>query len=228
MSKGQLTNGRNGFSLIEVLVALALIALLFGIVLSGQLSPRATLDDLADNIERYVRFASDEAALRNSIMRLHFKLDENPQELFLEFGPESSFILPEEKIKNTSEMSEEEKKEYLKKISDFNKNFSRIKDFEDSANKIPENIRIIGVSTSDLDYLTIDADGYLYIYPTGEKDNGLIIISSDEEMITIEINPYTFEFNRGYHKLIEKEGEELEDRQINMAKEIYAEWFKAK
>ncbi|HLE12471.1 MAG: hypothetical protein A2504_07735 [Bdellovibrionales bacterium RIFOXYD12_FULL_39_22] len=219
---------KQGFSLIEILVALALVGLVYTIAITGQSSPRASLDDVTEQIERYVRFASDEAALRNTIMRLHFKLDENPQTFFLEVGPESALAMPEERVKDTSKMTKEEKEEYEKSVSDFNKNFSKLKDFEDSEQEVPDNIRIIGVSTSDLDYLTIDSDAYIYIYPTGEKDNGLIIVSSDTEMIALEINPYTFEFNRSYHTMGPPNEEELEDRQIDLAKEIYANWPKAK
>ena len=59
-----------GFSLLEILVALAIGASLYGLYQAGTQSGRKNLDELATSLERAVRYSVDEAALRNSIVRI--------------------------------------------------------------------------------------------------------------------------------------------------------------
>ena len=217
-----------GFSLIEVLVGLSLMGLILGIFIPQTFSSRNSLEDLADDLERMVRYSMDESTLKNAIMRIHFKLEDVPQEFLLEFGPTDAFVLPEDYMMDTNKMGLREKKKYNKKMKGVHNKFHKLKDLEEAHKKLEGDLKIIGITTSDLDYLATDSVGYIHIYPTGEKDNALIIIASSEEIISINIDPYTYNFDRTYHTIdIENSDEDqLEEKQYSIAKEIYDSWIK--
>jgi prepilin-type N-terminal cleavage/methylation domain-containing protein len=64
-----------GFTVIEILVALVLITLVMAVAISDPFNSSEDLYKEADGLERSIRFMGDEAALRNSVVRIHFLLD---------------------------------------------------------------------------------------------------------------------------------------------------------
>ncbi|RPJ66206.1 MAG: prepilin-type N-terminal cleavage/methylation domain-containing protein, partial [Alphaproteobacteria bacterium] len=103
-----LLKNNQGFTLIEILVALVLMALVLGITISSPFSSRDDLDKDVNSIERAIRYMSDEAALKNAVIRFHLLLDTDPQEYAVEYGPSDSFILPPKPEFETSVESKEE------------------------------------------------------------------------------------------------------------------------
>jgi prepilin-type N-terminal cleavage/methylation domain-containing protein len=74
-----------GFSLIEILVALLLAALIFTALPSSEDSRRhRDLQNAVNDLDRAVRFASNESVLRNTLVRLNVNLDKMPIEYTVE------------------------------------------------------------------------------------------------------------------------------------------------
>ena len=69
---------QNGFSIIEILIALVLISLTFTMVDFGGGDDRKKLEAAIEDISRAVGFAKNEAILKNKISRLKFDLSKNP------------------------------------------------------------------------------------------------------------------------------------------------------
>ena len=124
-------NNNQGFTLIEILVALVLIALILAVSISNPLSSRDDLEKDVNGIERALRFMSDEAALKNAVIRLHFILEGDPQQYAVEYGPSDSFILPPKAEMETKT----ETKEELGEVS-----------VEDTVNKMMESLELENIN----------------------------------------------------------------------------------
>lgn len=224
-----------GFSLLEILIALAIGALVLGLAvgLGLEFSSRKDLEATMEKIERAVLFAVDEAALRNSIVRLRFLLDRSPQEFVLEFSPVSNFVLPKgiQKLDNAGELGEEEGKKQKEMLAKINKKFSRIKEFQDSNEILPRNVHVIGIGTASLEKIIFGPEASIFIYPDGEKDGAIVILGTDEEMASLSVEEFGFNFARKFIKNPplppepDREEGALLDEQFEKAKEIFAQWI---
>lgn len=214
-------NNSSGFSLLEILIALFLGASMYGLYTSSSFSQRDNLNQTSNYIERAIRFGADESAIKNRIIRLHLLLDKDPQELTLELGPDGHFVLPADN-ENTKETKDDEP------IKDEqSKNFQRITEFDENNYKLSGITKIIGIGTNGSKGLTIEGHGSLFIYPTGEKDSALIILGSDEELLTLEVNSFMSDFVKTYYPLSKniRTSEELETSRLDLAKKVYTDWM---
>jgi len=221
----KILKSQSGFSLIEILVALFLMASVFGIISIGDSGHRKNLEEAANDLERAIRFSTDESALRNTIVRLHLLLDESPQEYAVEYGPNDNFVLPTPIIAPASGLSEREQEELAEETKKLNRNFNKIREFQEKNKSIHETVRIVGVGTEQNEFLQTDFHSSLYIYPTGEKDSGIIILATDEEVVSLTINAFTMDFEREYQPLDYEENDEIEDVQNAIAEEIFQKWL---
>jgi prepilin-type N-terminal cleavage/methylation domain-containing protein len=217
-------NAEKGFTLIEILVALLLVTIVLGLVTSNPFSSRKNLDEALNYLERAVRFSSDESTLRNAMVRIHFKMEKDPQSYSVEYGPSGGFILSIPK--SLKDLSSRDAQKEKKKQNKVNSAFTKVKEFKDSDKSLPDYVRILGVATSLQETLVTESEANIYIYPTGEKDNAIIILGTEDEVVAMTMEPFTQEFKRKYVTLDEDSGEELEDQQQAVAKELYEEWLK--
>lgn len=216
-----------GFTLIEILVALLLIVLVLSLALNSPFSSRDDLDNQVKDLERAVRFMTDEAALKNAVVRLHFMLNKDPQEYAVEYGPSDSFILPpkpEFELVETKEEQEKKKKE----LGKINLKFNKVSEFQEKNSELANNIKIIGVATPQSEKLQSQGEVSIYAYPTGEKDDALIIVGSDEDLVAIKINPFSMDITHKMYPLGEATAKELPEKQLEKAREIFEIWQKEK
>lgn len=219
-------SGNNqGFTLIEIMVALALVAFLLGIATTGSFSSRKSLDEALNSIERSVRFSADEAALRNTIVRVHIEFGDEEDKYSVEYGPTGDFVI--RKYKDLSNLSGSDEKKELEKQKKQNSEFTRVEEFSESAEALPYGVRVVGVGTGLIEAFTYEKTASTYIYPSGEKDSAIIILATDEEIATLVIDPFTMDIKRTYHKL-EDSSEEMEEVWQSKGLELYQEWLKKK
>lgn len=180
-----------GFSLFEVLIALALTAIMLGVLIGGTFTESQRLDDALVDMEKAVRFSADEAILRNKIIRIHFQLDKNPQEYAVEYGPSSSFVLPAFVADKEGDegLSLEEEEKRTKEKAAFDKKFNPVQEFEEGAQGLPDTVKIVAVGTDLQQKLILDGNASLYVYPTGQKDGAIIFLGTSEEVVALKISP---------------------------------------
>jgi prepilin-type N-terminal cleavage/methylation domain-containing protein len=222
----KISRGQAGFSLLEILVALTLGAMLYGLFATSANDSRDHLDQVMNNLKRAIRFSVDEAALRNSIIRVHFELDKEPQNWNVEYGPDSQFVLPNKKIESRSKLGERAKEELEAEFKELNKKFNPVTEFNDGLREISPLVRILGIGSALSDEFITEFEHSLYIYPTGEKDNGIIILATDEEVASLTINPFTLELETQYRPL-KLEGntiEQIEGQKYEIAKDMFESW----
>ncbi len=216
-----------GFSLIEILIALLLASMLLTMVVSKPVTDRQFLERTIDKVERSIRFAVDEAALRNVITRVHLKMQEEPQEIVVEFGPSDNFVLPPRGEESTVQSLAEEEEEQ-KQIEELNSKFQKVNELQDDKIEVDYSVRILGMALPGQKELSSLQSAAVYVYPSGEKDSAIIIFATSEEVVSLEVGPFGPIFERQY-KLIEGEydsQEELEERQFEIAKELFETWAK--
>lgn len=224
--QSKLLKSNQGFTVIEILIALVLITLVLGIALSDPFNTSKDLDQQSDDIERAVRFMSDESALRNSVVRLHFMLGKAPQEYAVEYGPSDSFILPPEPEFETMTVSKEEEEKENKRNKDLNLKFNKVQEFQESNTELPESVKIIGIGLSTSQKLKTSGDVSIYAFPTGEKDDAIVILGNEETVVSLAINPFNQKIEKKVEKLEYTENSDINEVWAKKAKEIFEQWSK--
>lgn len=220
----------SGFSLIEILVALMLGVLITTSVLSIFKSDRDYIDEVLEDLERTIRFTTNEATLQGTIVRMVIQMDEEPVQFYVEKGPNDGLILPDfRKYTEEDDLSISEKLEYQKKLQELSGKFSKIQEFSDSGTSltVPEEIRILGFASSGNGLkFQYEGDAFIYFYTSGEKDNAIIFLGNEQHVVTLETNPFTDDINRNFYPLDGVNEDNLDIKHEQKVKEIYDEWVK--
>lgn len=212
---------QNGFTLIEILVATFLMAMGAMVLLSGGSTSSEQMEKSLSNIERSIRFGADEAALRNVVVRLHFKLNLDPQEFAVEYGPNAQYIPPPLPQENASELSGSELEAYQETQKENSKNFNRIRELQEESFQVYYPLRVVGVGVDQAEELVYEGEASIYIYPSAEKDPAIIILADDTQIKTLTIEPYTMEFQQTTYPL--RDGPEWE-KVLSQAQNLFEEW----
>lgn len=207
-------------------MALFLVTVVFMVASTGNFSSRQSLEEFLNDVERAVRFSSDESAIKNVILRIHFFLDKSPQEYAVEFGPSDSFVLPVARINTIGSLSLADQEKEEKRLKKIDSKFNKVQEFQSGNKKLQEGIKIIGVANSSQEKLTTEFHSSIYIYPTGEKDNAIVIVASAEEVVGLAMDPFTNNFNREYVPMEDIDEEDIEEKQMELADEIFKNWKK--
>ena len=214
-----LAKRESAFSLIEIMVSMALISLIVIIVIRNPSSDHKDLNDFLNNIERTIHFASDESGLKNNFLRINFNLDSDRPTLSLEYSDNPNLVIDDQ----FEARNKEDKSKHVNKKS----NFSKVIEFEENKFEFPVNIRIIGIATGLSKNIVTEGTIPYYFYPTGEKDSALIILGTNSEMAYLEVFPYKRNFYKQYIQLDDDINDDnYEEKTKEIATDIYKEWIK--
>lgn len=219
----KIIQNNQGFSLIEILVALLLAALVFLAVPSGDSAQKhRDLQTAVDDIDRSIRFAANEAVLRNTVVRIRISMDKEPVEYNVEYGPAGNLPLPDMTEKDPGSLAEE--KARAQKLDSLNRQFTKVAEFEDIRHEIEPSVAINGIATSSSKKLNSEKEASIYFYPTGEKDKAIIFFSTSEEIAFIEVQPFLSETNATFEALKTSGVAKPEDVLQTRMEEVYKEW----
>lgn len=217
-------SNQRGFSLIEILVALTLAALVLLALPTGDTTAKhRDLQTAVSDVERAMRFASNESVLRNTIVRLRISLEKEPIEYNVEYGPPGNMPLPDMPEKTSKSLDEE--KADQEKVANLNKQFTKVEEFDEIKHEISEDVKINGVATSFQKKILSEGEATLYFYPTGEKDAALIFFSTDEEVAWLEVQPFLSETKSVFEPIKTESVAKLEDIIQTRMDEVYKEWI---
>jgi prepilin-type N-terminal cleavage/methylation domain-containing protein len=221
-------NNQKGFTLIEILVALFLIALVMGLAISNPFNSNGDLENETKNIERAIRYIGDESAFRNTITRIHFYLSKEPQQYSAEYGPSGQFVLPALSESNISSTTKEEDEQKEKQTKELNQKFGRLTDFSESNLELNSNVKIIAVGSMTATKLQTSGEFSLYAYPSGEKDEAFIVLQEENTLATVSTFGLAGNIEHNYYHLDNIEGKDINDKLVARAKELFEEWQKKK
>lgn len=216
---------QKGFSLIEIMVALALVALILVIIpIGGDTDARKDLEQSIYDIDRAIKFSADEAILRNKIVRLRFELDKSPVEYSVEYSTSADLIL-EESV-DLEKLSLSEREEYQEKQNKINAKFQKVNEFAEENKLIPQNAQLYGLANTYQDYIQTTGDVSLYFYPTGDKDEAIIFFATNLELASLIVPAFENENTEEYFTFTEYELENIDQTLENKTEEIYQQWIK--
>ncbi len=217
--------GHQGFSLVEIMVALMLVALVFAIIpTESRDEEHERLENVVTQIERAVRFANNESILRNSMVRLVIDLEKSPQEMYVEYSTDGGLALPN--FADESDLSLSEREEMAKKVKNLDSQFQKVSEFSEENDRLPEEVQVLGLANGSRDNIVESGKANIYFYPTGEKDSSLIFLTTRDEMATVDIPPFENTTFSDYSIYTPAELNNLDSARTDKMKELYSEWKK--
>lgn len=223
----KILNNHHGFSLIEIMVALLLAAIIFVAVPTGDSSNKhRALQNAIDDFDRSVRFASNESVLRNRIVRLRIDLEKDPILYIVEYGPGENLVLPDHSEDKSDNLSLEEQKAAQDASKKLDGQFTKVEEFEDIRREINQEVNFIGLASTIQKDIMNEGQALLYFYPTGERDGALIFLGTAEEMAWLEVEPFQNETRQSFYTFPAESVAKTSDLQQTKMDEIVKEWQK--
>jgi prepilin-type N-terminal cleavage/methylation domain-containing protein len=189
---------QQGLTLIEVLVALAIVGLIFFTADLTVESDREALDRSVESLERMISVSSHEAIWRNAVLRLKISMDKDPQETSLETTLPGDVLLPSFSEKTSEELSLEEQEEEEKKKKTLNQKFQLLPDLEQNPFLFPQTVQLMAVGTFFQKKLISSGEAFLYIFPQGEKDPAILFLKTNQELAILKIDPFMDNMDKEY------------------------------
>tara|TARA_B100000925_G_scaffold291760_1_gene281245 strand:- start:10979 stop:11707 length:729 start_codon:yes stop_codon:yes gene_type:complete len=234
-----LKNKRNkGFSLIEILVALALAVMIFTIIGSFNFTSKQESEELIEDLMTSIESATDEAALRNTNVRFYFELTdpendlEDPEEIedqvqtiSFEYALDSGELLEKKERLNKSELTQTQLEEFIKEQKSQKSNYGKIRSLKEGKIDIKYPVRILGIGYPNENKFITTLTSSIYFYPDGDKDPSIIFITEGEQIHYLVIPPFglKIKYDSVYIESINSdlEFEELIEKANAQAKEIF-------
>lgn len=179
---------QQGFTLLEVLVVVGLIAILSAIIIPdiGQIF-RESLEAYVRKSANLFREARDHAMLTSRVVRVRFDLDE--QKYWVEEAP-GNFLMPtkesiEEKERKLERLSEEERAKYADP-------FRIVKSITGKKKTVPDGLRVSGLLSPRSPQLIEEGVADFYYFPHGIAEAAVIHIENiDGEKRSLVVQPVT-------------------------------------
>ena len=184
----------------EILAVISLISIIFYVgATMMRNNSRDEIEQVVNSIQRGVRFANDEAVIRNFTVRLKISMDKTPQALALEYTTETDLLI-DDPTKEDDNLVVEDKQTILKRQKEVNQSFLVNEDFKKNVEPIPESVVILAAKTADQNQLSFQQEFYLYFYPSGIRDQGQIFLGNIEEFALISIDAVRDKIDVEYRK----------------------------
>lgn len=176
-------SGSSGFSLLEILIAIGLVALISMQVLPNMMQAfRTTNEAFASKTTSLLKEARDRALLRKKILR--FSINLTDQTYWLDEAA-SSLMLPhqvDERSKSREDREREKKEDP----------FQPVKELLKSKVLVPKGVKVTAVKLSPTKPAIREGAAELFFYPDGTSDDTKIYLEDDEtRKLTISIHPIT-------------------------------------
>ena len=206
-------------------MALVLVVMMFSLIPKGTFGGnRESLENTVLDIERAVRFSVNESILRNAIVRISFVVTEEKTTYTIEYGPGAGLVLPE--AIDESKLSLKEREAQSKVVKTLDSQFNKVDEFSDGDKVFPEGVSLAGIGSSYFSSIKSDGNIAIYFYPTGEKDNAIIFLNTEDELITLDIPPFEDTTSKEYYTFTESEKENLLDSLDELMKGKFEKWLK--
>jgi prepilin-type N-terminal cleavage/methylation domain-containing protein len=220
--------GHRGFSLIEILVALLLVSLVFISFPTNEDSRRhQDLQQAMEDVDRAVRFAANEAILRNSVVRLRLDLDKDPVSYVVEYGPPGDMVLPAALNEDKASLADKEKEK--KQVTALDQQFTKVEEFADVTREFSPEVIVPAVATSWQKRLQKIGMASVFFYPTGERDGALVFFATQDELAILEVEPFQDRTRSHFRPFPRTEGGNVADTPGLLDTEVekfYREWHK--
>ncbi len=156
-------NHERGFTLIEVMIVVGLIAFLMGIAIPNiSMALKVNISNSAQELATTIRATYDESVLKGRPHRLVFDIDKD--QYWVEIGEKEFLLLTEEQLKTKerkeSRMTEEEKKKLVDP-------FMLAKNITKNKKKLPKGVHFSEIKTSQSKEGLKNGKGFAHVFPHG-------------------------------------------------------------
>lgn len=184
---------KNGFTLIEVMIVIAIIAGLIAVGAPRLLKKDANIKTTARQLTVLVKEIRNRAKLFNSTYRLVIRLEKGQESYWVEKGSGPLMVDPEKIAKdfeNRNKKSEEEAPPPL---------FTLDKSLTKKERTLPEKLFFAQVETMNMSQPVTEGIAYIHFFPEGMLEASAIQITDQKNTWTLVFNPLT-----GQADIIEK------------------------
>lgn len=225
LSKGALRPLRNnsGLSLFEILIALALVVIVFTLVAPNFGSERSELEKVVNGMRRAIVYGETEATLRNTITRISIDMSKDPQTVKLQYNTKKDLVLVQEVQQDLDKLGLSEREKAQKNLESFHKNFATISGF-DILKEISIPVQMIGLASAHINGMQTDGPANFYIYPSGEKDDALFIFTTNDEVVGLTVDPFSGEVSEEYQTI--NPNLDPNDERERISDEMFNKWSK--
>lgn len=178
--------GRNGITLIELMVAMAIVGVIFAVAATGLRSVfNVNLKSTAARLASTLRYLSNKAVTDHLYLRMVFDLDD--QAYHVEESSDPFVISPEEEGSENKKEEEENKKEGEVAKPAFTPSESKLL----KVTKLPSDVFFKDVSVSYLNRKIEKGQAVAYFFPDGYATGTVINLKNeeDEDHYSIELFP---------------------------------------
>ncbi len=167
-----------GFSLIEVLVAIALIALVSAVAIpSFTYVFRTSTESFSRQLANLLRECRDRALLKDMIIRVRFDLGE--QKYWVEEGPSSILLPPELSDREAKDKERGKEKDSDKKKSNSD-GFALVRDLTKDKKEVPNGLRITEIISPRVKKPIAEGNADVYYFPNGTAEAAIIKIEDQD------------------------------------------------
>ncbi len=186
-----------GFSLVEILIVIALVAVIFMVAPRMMPGARRHLESALSDLQNAVRFAQDEATLKNQTVRLLIDLEQEKKSFQVEFAPNS--------VSNFSPISDRasRKMQELQKEKEANRerSFQPIESFQSIKRDLHPAVDLVGISPQGFKSPIVSGKVSIYFFPSGEHDMARLFFSTQDEVVAATIEPFRTEVSSDYYTI---------------------------
>jgi prepilin-type N-terminal cleavage/methylation domain-containing protein len=190
-----------GFTLIEVVIAIALMALLMGIVVV-ELMDNSRLDDAAVDLMTTGRTLYDEAAVKHVTLRIAYDLDEGGwwvegyEGVFQIAGVARDNRAVEEELEEKERRKEELRDRYGSETPpevEVDREFMPVGGDDFAPRQFPEGLRILRVETPQLKDPVEKGKAYTHFFPGGSAEPTVVVLQDEDarQSLTLAVEPWT-------------------------------------
>lgn len=217
--------GQQGFTLVEILVAMTLVVLIFTLIpTSNSNQQRENLEKALFELERASRFAINESILRNNLVRISINLNAQPQTFTVEYATVSDVVLEEEV--DESRLSVKEQEKLLQKKEELSGQFSSVPEFAEKPKEIPRFVEITGFASDNTKNIISTGEVNIHFYPTGERDAAIIFFSTEEEFASLNISSFENRFFKDFKTYTPSELNNYEATLMGLMEEKFQLWLR--
>ncbi len=207
-----------GFSLIEILLALLLVAFMAAFVVFSPNNQRKVLKETVDVFRRSLRYARNEAILNNALVRIRINLEEEPIEYAIEVSTKKNLLLKTFKAQKDLDLAES--KIQQEERQRFDQNFAPVDGLERVHYDFDPEVTFLGFSSLRQKELQRDSEFIIYFYPDGRVEPSLLVISSTQEAVAMSFSHKL----RDYYYTYDLVSRPLESEQERILTEVYQSW----
>lgn len=176
---------RRGFTLIEVMIVIAIMAALVAIGASKMLKKEGNVKPVARHLTVLVKEIRNHAKLFNSTYRLCLRLDEGQESYWVEKAGGIVLLDPakmEEERKNPAKKPEEGAPPPMFQVD---------KSMLKKEKTLPKNLHFAGVETANTTQPITSGVAYIHFFPEGMMEAAAIQITDKKNTWTLVFNPLT-------------------------------------